>query len=127
MTSAELRDEKEWLPLKQPLPMDRTIEALTFKEQIELEDEAIEFARRMQSMGKADQKADPSDDSVGDLAEELSIAFKIIDRIVWFLREFDIEGIELPDEIEKESTLLYREAKAFVDRMEYGFKVEIKE
>lgn len=64
------------------------------------------------------QEAD--DEAVGDLAEELGIAFKIVDRIVWFLKELDIEAVTLPDEIEKESLLLFREAKNFVDRMEYG-------
>lgn len=109
---------------------------LSFQEQLDLEaDEqmARDFARKMIDAGiEATDKSPRSgpacwskevetdDHEVGDLASELGRAFKIIDRMIWFLREFDTEGITLPHPIEKESMLLYNECKRFVDDMEYN-------
>lgn len=116
MTPSEMREEKSWAAsLKKE---KKRLEELSFLEQIELAEEARDFAARMVKLEAKDFQQD--DEEIGDLASELGNAFKIIDRTIWFLREFDIEGIKLPPEIDKESMLLFNEAKAFVDRMEYG-------
>lgn len=156
MTPGELREEQKWAErvyLSRPIEKKRKgkkhrknvpLDELTFSEQIQLEQDAFDFAVRMNTSQKHGASVDltqkvryperfddsisqdgsplgnDEEDAVGDLAMELAAAFKIIDRIVWFLKELDIEDVKLPPEIEKESMLLFREAKDFVDRMEYG-------
>lgn len=93
-------------PVQLELIRERDDEPLGPEENAQLAKDAREFAAQMM------------DAQTGDLASQVSVGFKIAERICYFLAGLDLADLKLPDDLQAEGNLLYEEAKNFVDELE---------